>query len=257
MQYDALLTVCFGTADPARFARCFAPVHAAAAACLPSGRQALAVSSPRIRTLLAGAGAVYPAPGQALAALAAAGCRQVLVLAAYLCDGEEYRALAALCAQWRRRFAALQLTLPLLSACPEGLAAAVDEAFPLRDGRGLLLVGHGAACRENGGYHALAQLLAARGRQDVALALLHGAPAPARAASALAERGFHRAGLGFLMLCAGHHARQARGPGGAFQALADAGLEAELCPVQLGESPAVQRLFLQAAGLLPAGTAGG
>lgn len=245
MQPDALLTVCFGTADPGRFARCFAAVHAAAGDALPPGGRLLAVSGASVRRRLAAAGAVYPAPEEALGALAAAGARRVAVLALYLCGGAEYRALGALCEAWRGRFAALRLTRPLLEADPAGLAAAVDTAFPALPGQGLVLLGHGAPGAGEG-YARLAALLAKAGRRDCALALLHGAPGPADAARALAARGYPEARLDFLMLCAGHHARQALAPGGAADALRAAGLAVAgggAGPVQLGECPAVRRLF--------------
>ena len=94
--FDGLLTVCFGTADPAQMKEAFFPAHQLARERTGAETGVLAVSSGFLRRRLAGKGLSLPSPEEALESLLANGARNVLVQPLLFASGEEWEALQAI-----------------------------------------------------------------------------------------------------------------------------------------------------------------
>lgn len=245
--FDGLLTVCFGSGSTSVFHQCFTILHHKIVEQFRPRANALAVTSKHVRAALCAAGAVLPSPGAALEELARSGCRRVLVASLFLANGREYQALHSLCRAQSGQFERLVLTPPLLECAQSRdlLAQVLLHLYPPAPGTGVVLLGHGEHNGLNSAYAQLNLRLHRAGRPELMISLLHGSPTPAQAAAALRVKGIANARLGCLMLCAGHHWRQALAEGGAKTALEEAGLALEVQAAPLGESPAVRVLFLQ------------
>ena len=242
-QYDALLTVCFGTADADRFDRCFAAVHRRAAAQGTYRMALLAVMSERVRAVLTAGGREVFSPQGALDILSHRGMHRVLVRSLFLSEGVEWERLHALCTEQSGRFERLDLTPPLLCGDPAACAAALDCLFPPQPGGAVLLYGHGREAGENTPYLRLLSHLRARGRSDIFLALMHGRPDAGSAIKMMRDQGIAQVRLVFFMLCTGHHAREALAPNGVAEQLRRAGIRTQAVDCELGGCPQFQQLF--------------
>ena len=242
--YDALLTVCFGTAAPEQFLNCFGAVHRKACRLAgEGGLERLAVTSPRIRAALEQKEIAVLSPEKALKQLAEEGCRRVLVLTLLMTDGEEWERLRETCDAARQWFDQLTLTPPVLTRNAEGTAHLLNRWYPRTQGSGIVLLGHGGG--DGWPYRRLQEALKEQGREDIFVMLLHGAPGPREAEACMTALGVRRLTLGFLMITAGHHARQAAenpdGPGAFF---CRKGFEVNICLKGLGEIPDFCRLAI-------------
>lgn len=242
--YDAFVAACFGTADAARFDRCFAAAFRAAQAQLSPLTGALAVTSPTVKIALRAQGAKYPSPAEALDGLFRQGRRRILVLALFLSDGAEWDRLSDLCSKMRGRFEVLTLTPPLLRANCGTVSAVLSRLFLKTEGQAVVLYGHGSLARGNAPYLRLQNALHQLGRKDMLLMLMHGAPGVQEGIQTLRAQKIRRVKLVFLTLCIGHHAQEALLPGGVKEQLERAGLETEVFWQELGQLEEFQRLFL-------------
>lgn len=243
-RFDALMTVCFGTADADRFDRCFASIHRMALqeSGIPKG--VLTVTSSHIRERLAEQGVVLSSPGQALDALRLQSRRRVLVLALFISEGNEWAALRALCRVRKGDFEQLTLIPPLLRDRYPSTAQALNHLIPPQEKTVTVLLGHGGALGENDSYLALLSRLHALGRKDFSLTMLHGSPTPLETVASLRKQGCTRVRLVYLLFCAGHHAQEAFSPGGIVACLKKVGIDTEISPLELGQEESFQRLFL-------------
>lgn len=244
-QYDALLTACFGTADPQRFDRCFAALHRLALQQGDFQTGMLAVTSGKIHLALARQGVRCPSPEEALEQLFRCGARRVLVLSVFLTDGLEWDRLRGICAAQAGQFERLDLTPPLLCGDIPSCAAVIGQLFPRRADGATVLLGHGCAQGRNAPYLELAGQLHTLGREDIYLALMHGEPGITAVGESLRADGITGVRFGFLMLCTGHHAREAFASGGAVSVLGHAGIRTDVCDLELGQIPAFQQLFVR------------
>lgn len=204
-----------------------------------------------VRRMLRRKGVSAPgALGDALAALADAGAERACVQPALIVAGSTLDALLAEASGWEGAFpGGIAVGEPLLSSARDlrDVARAIAEAHPVRPGRALVLVGHGATGGANQPYLALLDELRAQGRADAFLGLLDGAPGVDEVIGDVAAAGLGTAALVPLMLTAGSHvARQlaAGAPDGWQAQLRAAGVEADLDMRGLGSLPAIRTVFL-------------
>ncbi len=242
--FDGLLTVCFGTADPAQMKEAFFPAHQLAMERTGAETGVLAVSSGFLRRRLAGKGLSLPSPEEALESLLVNGARNVLVQPLLFASGEEWEALQAICRQASCHFPGFTCMPPLLPGRAEECARVLDSLFPRRKEEGWVLLGHGS--RESWGEYALLQRkLWEQGREDLHVLLLHGKETPKEAAASVAAMGYKKVSLAFLMFCAGHHAREAVGEKEGIKSLLEAeGLSVSVQFQGMGHFPAFVSLFL-------------
>lgn len=167
-----------------------------------------------------------------LAELRAGGVRRALVVTTHVADGRLQRAAASAVRDAAPGFESLGLAPPLLAGERDhaAVAAALDEALPVRPGRVVALAGHrGPECEA-----ALAGVegaLRERGRGDVLVG------APERLVARL-EGSAPKVLLGPFLMALGHHARHE-----VLDELARS-LSAGVWPHALAELPAIRRLVI-------------
>lgn len=167
-----------------------------------------------------------------LAELRSGGVRRALVVTTHVADGRLQRAAASAVRDAAPGFESLGLAPPLLAGERDhaAVAAALDEALPVRPGRVVALAGHcGPECEA-----ALAGIegaLRERGRGDVLVG------APERLVARL-EGSAPKVLLGPFLIALGHHARH--------EVLGELArsLSADVWPHALAELPAIRRLVI-------------
>lgn len=167
-----------------------------------------------------------------LAELRSGGVRRALVVTTHVADGRLQRAAASAVRDAAPGFESLGLAPPLLAGERDhaAVAAALDEALPVRPGRVVALAGHrGPECEA-----ALAGIegaLRERGRGDVLVG------APERLVARL-EGSAPKVLLGPFLMALGHHARH--------EVLGELArsLSADVWPHALAELPAIRRLVI-------------
>lgn len=167
-----------------------------------------------------------------LAELRSGGVRRALVVTTHVADGRLQRAAASAVRDAAPGFESLGLAPPLLAGERDhaAVAAALDEALPVRPGRVAALAGHrGPECEA-----ALAGIegaLRERGRGDVLVG------APERLVARL-EGSAPKVLLGPFLMALGHHARH--------EVLGELArsLSADVWPHALAELPAIRRLVI-------------
>lgn len=167
-----------------------------------------------------------------LAELRAGGVRRALVVTTHVADGRLQRAAASAVRDAAPGFESLGLAPPLLAGERDhaAVAAALDEALPVRPGRVVALAGHrGPECEA-----ALAGIegaLRERGRGDVLVG------APERLVARL-EGSAPKVLLGPFLMALGHHARH--------EVLGELArsLSADVWPHALAELSAIRRLVI-------------
>ena len=168
-----------------------------------------------------------------LSDLRLAGAHRVLVATTHVVNGRLQREAAEAVRAAASGFEELRLAPPLLADEKDcaAVAAALDDALPVRAGRVVALAGHrGAECET-----AFAQLegaLRARGRGDVLV------DAPERLAARLTEGPARQVLLGPFLMALGHHARH-----DVLEDLATS-LSADVWPHSLAELPAIRSLIV-------------
>ncbi|WP_317414637.1 hypothetical protein [Thermophilibacter provencensis] len=167
-----------------------------------------------------------------LAELRSGGVRRALVVTTHVADGRLQRAAASAVRDAAPGFESLGLAPPLLAGERDhaAVAAALDEALPVRPGRVVALAGHrGPECEA-----ALAGIegaLRERGRGDVLVG------APERLVARL-EGSAPKVLLGPFLIALGHHARR--------EVLGELArsLSADVWPHALAELSAIRRLVI-------------
>lgn len=214
-------------------------------------RMVEAFSSPVVRSRLAARGEAVPGVAEALGHLADEGVRRVVVALTHVVDGRSVAAVRREVAAMAPRFERLELARPLLATQDDVavLAGALDRAYGRRPAHVWLLVGHGVAgTAPFDAYGALARELARRGREDMVVALLHGAPGLDEVERILPAPPRVRAvSLVPLMVVAGGHAlRDVAGSqaGSWEQRLRHLGYATEVVPTGLGRLPEVAYLVV-------------
>ena len=256
---DVVLFASYGTTRGGQRSAALEPVADALAAAFPGVQAAWAYTSAKVRRALAARGEPVPGVDAALAALAEAGARRVLVQPGHVVAGAAFSlvedAAAAACAQGA--FERLELGAPLLAGMDDvrAVAGVLDGRYAPRPGAAVLLAGHGADASAGLPYAALGCELHIRGRADVLVACMHGYPdLPSVLAllerRALADATFareRRVVLVPFMLTAGAHAQQdlaGAGAGSWKSQLERAGYVVEPQLTGLGALPGIQRLYV-------------
>lgn len=243
-RFDAVVTACFGTGDPALMDRVFLRLHRRLSGFFPGTPAYLSVTSRQVRQSLLEQGLSLPDPESLFLHLSGRGFRRVLVLGLFLFEGQEYARLRDLCRRLSGRFDCLLLTPPLLPARSWELARLLAARFPAREGSCLLLVGHGSAAASNRAYFLLEQALWHLGRRDCRMTLLAEPDALPPLAAGLACGGNLRLTLLFLTLSLGHHARIAlESPDSLAARLQAAGFSLDLARPPFGSLPELPGLF--------------
>ncbi len=202
----ALLIVSFGTSVPGAEAAIL-NVEAALKNACPDREAYRAYTSRIICRKLAREGRPVPSPEEALDTVAAAGCRDVVIQPTHLTPGDEYEKLCRIAAGYEDRFDRLRIAPPLI-ASPEDLLAvskAVLAHYPPREGRALLLMGHGSGHIANMIYPALQTAFRLLGAGSVYVGTVEGWPGIQDCLPQLRENRPCTVDLAPLMLVAGDH----------------------------------------------------
>ena len=166
MRPDAVVLVSFGVADDAARRASMDALFEEMAGAFAESEARQAFTSNFIRRRLAARGLSVESLEEALAVLAAAGARRVLVQPTHLTAGEEYeKKICAAVHAARGRFERLVLGETLLTGEADyaRLRFALHENLPLSEGEELVLLGHGSPHRHNPVYARLQAYLDSAG----------------------------------------------------------------------------------------------
>ncbi len=237
------------------------PASARIARAVAAGRPVLwveAYSSACARSAARARGSAVPDVSAALEELWARGVRDATVVPTHLVDGRGYRAVRRAAEHAAPLFDSVRLGPPLLSSASDvaAVASAACDRFPRAPGERTVLVGHGSPGSGQLAYLALGYELARRGRDDMAIGLLKGGPAPDEVAVRLAsERPRPRAVrlVPLMFACGAHFDRDvASDREGSWAArMRAAGFEVRICEEGLCSDPAVLRLAAEHAASAP------
>lgn len=201
---EAVLIAGFGTTHQDSLERAIVPVEQAISRAAGERPCFRAFTSPTVRRILLRDRALaVDSPAQALEALAGGGFTRVWVQPTLLLPGWEYDRL---CTQVEEGALPATVGKPLLwdEADLEALAAALEEAYPARRDRVLLLMGHGTDHAAHRVYDRLSAILARRGMM---LCTIQGRLDFDAAARALLAQPCRRVHLAPLLLTAGEHTK--------------------------------------------------
>lgn len=246
----AILLVAFGTSHAkARIA--YANVERAVKTALPGEELRWAWTA---RTLLrSGEGPPRLSPQEALARLAAEGCKEVYILSLHVIPGAEWNDLAVTAAAFAglpKGLEKVRLCGPLLygGEATARLADLLLDTLPRQRkiDEAVVFVGHGTHHHSGVYYPALQYYLGVKDA-NVLVGTLEGGPSQAETLAALKASGARKVWLAPLMMVAGDHAaNDLFGPAADSwqQVFAAAGLEVEPVRSGLGENPAVIELLV-------------
>ena len=255
-----MLFASYGTTRSGQRSVALEPLAATLAAAFPGVQVAWAYTSAKVRRALAARGEPVPGVDAALAALAEAGARRVLVQPGHVVAGAAFSLVedAVAAAHAQGAFERLELGAPLLVSAADvrAVAGVLDGWYAPQSGAAVLLVGHGADASAGLPYAALGYELHIRGRADVLVACMHGYPdLPSVLAllerHALEDAAFacgRRVVLVPLMLTAGAHAQQdlaGAGAGSWKSQLERSGYTVEPQLTGLGALPGIQRRYAE------------
>lgn len=203
----ALLTVSFGTSVPGADAAILSAEASLREAC-PDRDHFRAYTSRIICRKLREEGRPVPTPEEALEQILADGYTDVVIQPTHLIPGREYEKLCGIAAEYENRFERLRVSTPLISSSDDLKAAAeaVLAHFPAREGKALVLMGHGTEHIANMIYPALQTAFRLMGEENVYVGTVEGWPEIGEIAQQLAKSGCREVDLAPFMLVAGDHA---------------------------------------------------
>ena len=236
----AILVVSFGTTWREARRTCIAPVEDELFAAFPDRAPARAYTSRFIVRRLQAQGEDIPGEAEALEALRAAGCGDILVACTHMIPGEEYERAAALAEGCR-------VTRPLLDAEADlERMASLLGGVAREEGRPLVLMGHGTDHAADGVYARLRSKLP----EGVFLACVEGSHGLAELLPALDALPEKRVTVMPLMLVAGDHAHNdlaGDGPDSWKSVLAARGFDVRPRLQGLGALAEVRRMYVEKA----------
>lgn len=247
----AILAVSFGTSHTDTLEKTIGAIEADLASAFPDRTLFRAFTSGRIVAKLnREEGLSIPTPPQALEALAAAGCEDVLVQSTHVINGEEWEKLRAQAAPYRERFRRLTFGMPLLTgiedyrAVTEALLVGLPKPEP---GRAIVFMGHGSEHPANAVYATLEYMFHDLGRRDIRVGTVEGYPGFQELSRRLEEAGDVKEVLCYpLMVVAGDHAKNdlaGKGPDSWRSMLEARGYEVRCILEGLGERPEIRAIF--------------
>jgi len=203
----AILAVSCGSALASALETSVVPLENALAAALPDHTVRRAFTGKRIREALANTGTPVDSPSGALERLAAEGFDEVILQPSHVSAGAEYDRLCEEASAFEGRFAKLRIGAPLLHdrSDMETVCRYLYGKFR-RNGRRIVLVGHGSAHRPDGLYSDLNEVCREFGFHDMSAAALEGSPSLDDILPALKSSGCGRITLVPLLFTAGVHA---------------------------------------------------
>ena len=247
----ALLVISFGTSYPDTCEKNIVACEQRLAAAFPDRTLFRAFTSEMIIRKLASRDTVHIRnPQQALAELAVAGYRDVLIQSLHIINGDEFEKIATQVEAFSGRFLKIRIGLPLLSChrdFEQLIEAMLAQAPTIASDERVVFMGHGATHHAFAAYACLDHMLMTR-----CLPLLVGAvesyPEIGTVVARLKRDGVRRVHLMPLMLVAGDHAinDMASEEEGSWKTqLANAGISAVPWLQGLGENPQVQQMFVE------------
>lgn len=250
MDKKAILTVSFGTTKDETRKKNIDAVENEVRAAFPDYEVRRAFTSGVVIRRLAQRGITVENVPQALERLGQEGFSQVTVLPTHLLPGEEYHKLLDQVAPFESAFSPLTVAKPLLYGAQdvEEVSAFLKNAYPLKAGEALLLMGHGTGHFSNHIYPAMDYVLKDMGADNIFVATVEGYPRFPQVLKRIREAGFRAVKLVPLMLVAGEHAMEDMAGDGEdswkSKCLA-AGLEVSWVMAGLGESAQVRKIYLR------------
>ena len=206
-----VLIVSFGTSYREAQAQNIIPVERAIAAALPDCEMRRAYGSRRIiKKLKERDGICIDTIPEALEALAADGCKELIVQPTYVIHGYEYDELVEILCGYLDQFESVRLGHPLLHQQSDykELICGLNEVFDFKNSSdAFVFMGHGTGHFANACYPALEHQLQAQGFTNVWIGTVEGYPEITNVKKKLEQLSCKKAVLAPLMLVAGDHAR--------------------------------------------------
>ncbi len=207
MKQTLLLIAGYGTTDKNSWDNTFGALERHLAEAFPAYTVRYAFTSQAICNRLErrGAPAAY-LPG-ALAKAAAEGFSDVVLQPTHIIQGDADREFREQASRFAGQFERFSIGSPLLSDMGDlqAVAKILSDAFPMREGRAVVLIGHGAGGSVNFTYAAMQTVFQVTGRPDILVGTLEAWPGVVEIAQQLLRQGYRQAVLAPLMFAAGRH----------------------------------------------------
>lgn len=246
----ATLFASFGTSHEDAQASCLDSVADDLSARMETTRVAQAYTSSIIRRVLARRGQQVPDVLHALAQLSCEGVTEVVVQPGHLMPGEEYDKLRSQVVAALPLFDQVSLGEPLLG-CTEDVERVVRimaEHYPAREGRAVVLMGHGTDRFSNVVYAAMNFHAHCMGRDDMIIGTVEAQPDLEGVLRLLEAGGFDKVVLAPLMLVAGDHAKNDMAGDDEdswASRMRACGYKVTCCLEGLGQIPAIRDLYVE------------
>lgn len=250
MQKKGILIVSFGTSHASTRQKTIGAVEETIRRAYPEAEILSAYTSGVIRRIWESRGEAVLSPEQALSQMAGQGISDVTVQPTHLICGVEFDLLREAVRAFQGRFESLRLGMPLLSSAADRqeAAAVICTRFEQRQGRLILLMGHGTPHEANSVYAAFEQLCHSQGRRDLFVGTVEGCPALEDVLPALRRTGCGSVLLAPMMLVAGDHAcndMAGDAPDSWKSVLTSQGFEVSCCLQGLGELADIRKIYLR------------
>lgn len=208
MHNKVIVLVSFGTTMEAAAARSIKALAREAALRFADYDIREAYTSGMVMAALKKRGILVPSVPQLLSTLQQEGCGAVYLQPTHLLAGEEYEKLRRLAEPFASSFATLAIGLPLFGDMSDykAVAAALANAYPLREAQALVLMGHGTSHPIQCSYPAFEHTLRELGLHHIYVGTLEGTPDRKDVLGKLQGKGYRELLLAPLLLVAGDHA---------------------------------------------------
>ena len=245
-----LVAASFGTSHEHTFKKNIKAVEERIEAEFPGWKTARVYTSGIIRKVLAGRGIDVDDLSSCLEKAKAGGIKQAAVLPTHLLYGVEYEKLVSLGDEFKDSFDSLEFGKPLLADTRDllELTEIIADEFPKKEGRCIILMGHGTEHYVNPVYASLEYMFRQLGRSDILVGTVEAYPELEHVLSLVKAGGYKAAAVTPLMLVAGDHAAKdmAGDDKDSWKSQLEAlGLDVTVVMRGLGEIPAVQDMYVR------------
>lgn len=248
MKQTLLLIAGYGTTDKTTWDKTFGALERHLAEAFPAYTVRYAFTSKAICDRLERRGEPAAYLPSVLAKAAAEGFSNVLLQPTHIIQGEADREFRERASRFAGQFGRFSIGPPLLSDTGDlqAVAKILSDAVPMREGKAVVLIGHGAGGSVNFIYAAMQTVFQVMGRPDILVGTLEAWPGVEEIAQQLRRQGYRQAALAPLMFAAGRHFNHeiAGDRENSWKvSLRERGIAVEINATSLGEHGAIRNIY--------------
>lgn len=249
MKNEAILIVSFGTSHEDTLKKTIEAVENKIKSVFPNHIVERAFTSGMIIRSLRGKNIHINTVEEALKTLEQKGITHLLIQPTHLLFGEEYEKMLSIIESHACQFENISVGAPLLDSTEDyrKVMHAISQEYPIGEGEGLVLMGHGTIHHTNSAYSALNYMFKKEVSDKIFVGTVEAYPDINDILDEIKQKGLRHIILAPLMLVAGDHAKNdlAGDDESSWKSILESsGFSVSTVLKGLGEIPAIQELYL-------------